>query len=342
MWACEKFSRYLVGLSEFKLLTDHRPLVPLMNTRSIDDTPIRCQRLLMRAMRYNPIVEGVPGKLLVIADALSRKPLEVREPQKDDIELSDDVAAYVDAIERGWLATKDRLTEIRLETMRDPTMKVIASFIENGWPRHERSVPHSVRDYFRERSSLSISDGLIIYKLQIVVPPNMRADILQRLHETHQGISKCRERAAASVWWPGIGKAIIALVDRCQICQRNRPAQREQPLHPTELPKLPWQKIAMDICQHKHKDYLVIIDYYSRWIEIKQLTSLTSACVISCVKAVFITHGVPDVVVSDNGRQFVSDEFKRFADEMCFTQQTTNPYFAQENGMAERAVQTAK
>ena len=90
------------------------------------------------------------------------------------------------------------------------------------------------------------------------------------------------------------------------------------------------------------RDYLVIIDYYSRWIEIKQLTSLTSACVISRVKTVFITHGVPDVVVSDNGRQFVSDEFKRFVDEMCFTQHTTNPYFAQENGMAERAVQTAK
>ena len=86
----------------------------------------------MRAMRYNPIVEHVPGNMLVIADALSRKPLEVREPQKDYTELSDDVAGYADAIERGWPATKDRLTQIRLETMRDPTMKVMASFIENG------------------------------------------------------------------------------------------------------------------------------------------------------------------------------------------------------------------
>ena len=40
VWACEKFSRYLVGLCSFKLLTDHRPLVPLMNTRNLDDTPI--------------------------------------------------------------------------------------------------------------------------------------------------------------------------------------------------------------------------------------------------------------------------------------------------------------
>ena len=90
VWACEKFRRHLVGLKEFKLLTDHRPLVPLMNTKRIDDAPLRCQRLLMRAMRFNPIVEYVPGKQLVIADALSRKPLVGRESGTDDIELSDD------------------------------------------------------------------------------------------------------------------------------------------------------------------------------------------------------------------------------------------------------------
>ena len=72
----------------------------------------------------------------------------MQEPQTqtDDIELSDDVAAHDDAIEQGWPATKYRLTEICLETMRDPILKVIASFIVNGWPRHEMSVSHSVRD----------------------------------------------------------------------------------------------------------------------------------------------------------------------------------------------------
>ena len=92
----------------------------------------------------------------------------------------------------------------------------------------------------------------------------------------------------------------------------------------------------------KRNDYLVIIDYYLCWIEIRQLTSLTSDCVISRVKTVFTTHGIPDVVVSDNGRQFVSDELKKFAKSWCFAQLTTNPYLLQENGMAERAVQTAK
>ena len=100
VWACEKFRRYLVGLKEFKLLTDHRPLVPLMNTKRIDDAQLHSQRLLTRGMRFNPIVEYVPGKQLVIADALSRKPLVGRDSRINDIELPDDTTALVDAVQQ--------------------------------------------------------------------------------------------------------------------------------------------------------------------------------------------------------------------------------------------------
>ena len=170
----------------------------------------------MRAMRFNPIVEYVPGNQLVIADALSRKPL-------------------VDAVQQNWPVTEDRLIEIRVETSTDPLMKSITDFIANGWPSHESAVPHSIRDYYRERALLSLNDGVVTYKLQIVMPPKMQDDALRQLHESHQGISKCRERTASAIWWPGISRDIKRFMDRCYTYRRNRPTQREQPLLPVKL-----------------------------------------------------------------------------------------------------------
>ena len=69
-----------------------------MNTKRIDGAPLRCQRLLMRAMRFNPVVEYVTGKQLVVADALSRKPLQSRDYHDDELELSDDIEAHIEAV----------------------------------------------------------------------------------------------------------------------------------------------------------------------------------------------------------------------------------------------------
>ena len=158
----------------------------------------------------------------------------------------------------------DRLTEIRGETSTNPIMKSITDCIANGWPSHENAVPHFVRDYYRERALLSLNHGVVTYKLQIVIPPKMRDDALRRLHESHQGISKCRERAASAIWWRGISRDIKRLIDRCDTCRRNPPTQREQPLRPVELPGRPWGKIAMDIFHYKLTLVVVVISGFSR------------------------------------------------------------------------------
>ncbi len=96
MWACERFQKYLVGMERFQLITHHKPLVPLINSKDLDAVPVRCQRLLMRLMRFNARAEYAPGKTLVIADALSRSPVLDRDSNTET-----DVV-YVNAVTLSW------------------------------------------------------------------------------------------------------------------------------------------------------------------------------------------------------------------------------------------------
>lgn len=83
-----------------------------------------------------------------------------------------------------------------------------------------------------------------------------------------------------------------------------------------------------------------MVDYFSHYPEVIQLTSTTSASLINAMKSVFSRFGIPSTLVSDNGPQFVSSEMKKFASTYRFEQVTSSPYFPQSNGLAERGVRT--
>ena len=115
VWACERFDRYLVGLETFVLYTDHKPLVSLINSKDLSETPLRCQRMLMRLMRYKPVAEYVPGKNMTVADMLSRNPMKA----EDSTQLSEDVDLHVNAITSSWPVSDAKLDQIREETKKD-------------------------------------------------------------------------------------------------------------------------------------------------------------------------------------------------------------------------------
>ena len=105
-------------------------------------------------------------------------------------------------------------------------------------------VPYQIREFFDSPGHLSVSDALLTYDDRIVIPASMREEILERIHTGHQGITKCRERANLSVWWPGISKEIKSKVQLCHFCQENQSSQRKEPLMATVLPDRPWQKVS--------------------------------------------------------------------------------------------------
>ena len=119
VWACEKFSKYLVILEAFTLQTDHKLLLPLMEMKDLDRAPIRCQKLLIRLMRYNFKVVHIPGRHLTIADGLSIQLLKETSATKTDVE------AYVASITVGWPASNERLDMIRETSQNDAQMMTI-------------------------------------------------------------------------------------------------------------------------------------------------------------------------------------------------------------------------
>lgn len=127
----------------------------------------------------------------------------------------------------------------------------------------------------------------------------------------------------------------------CSECIKFQ-SQRAEPLKSSPMPSLPWKRIATDLFEWKKTTYLLIVDYYSRWIEIARLDCLTAKAVVQHTKSIFARHGIPDEVISDNGPQYASEYYASFAKEYGFKHITSSPYHPQGNGEAERAVQTVK
>ncbi|CAI5678504.1 unnamed protein product [Oreochromis niloticus] len=156
------------------------------------------------------------------------------------------------------------------------------------------------------------------------------------------GIERSKQRARDALFWPGMGRDIAATVENCSICQERHTANPKEPLIPYQIPDRPWQAVASDLFTWRGQDYLVVVDYYSRYFEVERLFSTTAGSVIKKLKAIFARHGIPEKLISDNGPQYSSREFKDFAVTWDFVHTTSSPLYPQSNGLAERTVKTAK
>lgn len=334
-WACEKFSMYVLG-KKIAIETDHKPLVPLLGTRHLDNLPPRVLRFRLRLARFSYSIEHVPGKLLYIADTLSRAPLSVTgDPQLEEL-----VELAMDACVSYLPAGQDRLRQYEKAQSADPICSLIIKYCRTEWP-NKAHINEAIAPYWESRGNLTLHGNLLLYETRIVVPASKQQETLEKIHAGHQGIQRCRSRAKMSVWWPGMSSQIEEFVRNCPHCVKES-TPRKEPLVPSPLPDYPWQKIGSDLFVLDGKTYLIAVDYLSRFPEVVTLSSTTSGSVISVLKTLFARYGIPEEVVSDNGPQYASHEFAQFAKEYAFKHTTSSPHFPQSNGQAERTVKTVK
>ena len=116
--------------------------------------------------------------------------------------------------------------------------------------------------------------------------------MLQKIHEGHLGRDKCLAIAKEVLFWPGMSSQIIDIVSRCSVCNEYQRSQQREPINAHEIPVLPWEKIGADIFHYTGKNYLLLVDYYSRFFEISLIPSLKASDVIIHMKSQFARHGI--------------------------------------------------
>ena len=158
--------------------------------------------------------------------------------------------------------------------------------------------------------------------------------MLKKIHKAHQGPDSSIRRARESLFWPGMQAAIRETSMACGTCAQYLAERPNEPMLSHNTPSRPWSKISTDLFQLDGKHYLVMVDHYSDYFELDSLRSTTASAVIQVMKRNFARHGIPDDCISDNGPQFDSHEYSKFARDYRFNPVKSSLYYSCGNGKA--------
>ena len=304
VYGLERFHTYTYG-RKVHVESDHKPLEAIMR-KPLHATPKRIQRMLLRLQYYDIDLKYKKGKLMYLADTLSRAP---QGPEQSDEDKGLETVSLVGQIP----IAEPRLRDIREHTEQDEDMQILKKVILAGWPESKDEVPMAARPYFSIRDELSVLDGIVFKGEKAVIPVTLRKDMIQRIHAAHIGMEGSLRRARECLYWPGMNGDVRDTVGRCATCQTVSVRQQKEKLRPHETPERPYQIVGTDLMEFDGIHYVVTVDYYSNFWEIDYLPSTKSSVVIRKLKSQFARYGIPEIVMSDNGPQYSSYEFKKFA-----------------------------
>ena len=220
------------------------------------------------------------------------------------------------------------LADIKREALKDDFIHTTMNKIYNKDP--------NVPEVF------SLCDGVLLYNNRVVIPSSLQKEILRDFHMDNPGKNRTKSLMCCYVYWPHMGKDIANMVDSCKGCTlvAKAPAITCKPWPKTVQP---WQMIHVNFASPLDDQYyLIIVDSQTKCPEVLKCKRPTKNCTIWFLHELFARFGVVDCVVTDNGTQFTSNEFKQFCDTYQVMYITTAQYHPMSNGLVGRFVDTLK
>ena len=300
IYCITKLKSYILGNpNKTVVITDHKPLISFFKNKEPNNA--RQARWCLTVSTLGVEIQYQMGKKNVLADALSRM------KKRDDSVV---------------LATK--LTSKEEEELLSKTIK---DFI------NEKFVTIDGEDYF--------VDGNDYRKL--ITDQTERVKLILEAHKIgHEGYYKTYQRLRKSFYWNNMVMDIKRVVQSCDKCQLNRSQPYPEPTEniPTKV-EGPFIHLGLDIIgpliktKNNNQYIMVVVDYFTKWVEAEPTENITSQDVIKFLINVFARHGVPQVITTDNGVQFTSDMTKIFLDLYDVYVKFISTYHPESNGLTE-------
>ena len=326
-WAKNRFSIYLLGAPRFKIITAHKPLLPMFN-KPTAKLPPRIEKWVMDMQDVDYELLYEPGRdEKDPLDFLSRHPLP--ETGNDSTEK---VIKYVITAEHAIV-----LDSIKNETAKDSQMDMLKARILNGdWDHYKKNT--DIEPFHPIRHELSMAEGLIFRLNRIVIPMSLQRKAIKAAHSLgHLGITKTKQMLREKYWFPNMNNMIEQIIGQCYECQVTTKQHKQEPLKMTTIPEKPWDTVAVDFGgPYPDGHYnLVVVDKRTRYPCVETVRSTSFQATAEKLKKIFATHGTPQRLETDNGPPFQSKDFEAFAKAEGFYHHRVTPGHPRANGQAE-------
>ena len=333
VYAMKHFRHYLLG-RPFQLVTDHAPL-QWLSAQKMEG--LLC-RWALAMEEYSFDIVYRKGSLNGNADALSRLPtttstavaMTSATPKVTDIQQAQQNDLIFQQLFQALSQSQDKPMSL---TRKQPLLKRYVQL----W--HQLSVIDGVicRTYYPSPPSPSVTVP--------VIPLSLQQQVLHQMHDIpsagHQGYLKTLSRLKEEAYWPGMAADVQKYCQECSTCQTSKlPSPTRAPMVNTPIGN-PWEMLAVDILEvpisrNNHRYLLVVMDYFTKWADAIPLRDQKATTITDAVVKICSSFGMPDILHSDQGRNFESTLFHQVLQAFGIHKTRTTAYHPQGDGMVER------